>query len=294
MKASFHHYVWAFVLGAILLGLILPSPGLLIKPYLGYLLIALMTFSTFKIKLVDIKKAFLHKQVYLVVAITLLVTPLIAYFAKPLLDPLIFAGLILAAAIPAGVSIVFICDLCQGKPADALSITTLSHLLSILTIPLLLLLFVGQSVTVDIKVVIWSLIKFIVIPLIIAQLLRPILVKYPRFVFGFSTALLLIIIWGLVAPTQGFLISNLNSVILIFLIAVFCMLLTFLFGWFTGKNTQEKITYAVSASYKNFTLSTVIALSVFGELAALPSIVYTILNNLLFAILFFFVSRHQK
>ena len=126
MRYHLDHYIWVFIFGAILLGLLLPGPGLLFKPTLSYLLIALMTLSCLKIKVQDIKKAFLHKQVYLVVAITLFVTPLLAWFAKPFLDPLAFAGLILATAVPAGVSVVFICNLCHGLPSDALSITTLT------------------------------------------------------------------------------------------------------------------------------------------------------------------------
>ena len=223
MRYHLDHYIWVFIFGAILLGLLLPGPGLLFKPTLSYLLIALMTLSCLKIKVQDIKKAFLHKQVYLVVAITLFVTPLLAWFAKPFLDPLAFAGLILATAVPAGVSVVFICNLCHGLPSDALSITTLSHLLSIVTVPLLLLLFVGQSVSIDIIAVVSALLKFIAVPLILAQFIRPFITS-ARFVSAASTILIIFIIWGIVAPAQPFLTTQLNYVLLLSGISAACII----------------------------------------------------------------------
>lgn len=276
-------YVWAFVLAAVGLGLLVPGPGLLIKPYISYLLILLMTLSLLNITLTDIKNAFTHRRVYLVVALTLL-TPLLAWTAKPFLDPLSFAGLVLATAVPAGVSIVFICTLCKGNPADALSITSLSHVLSIITVPLLLLLLVGQAVPIDITAIITSLLTFILIPLILAQLARPLLKQYQPIVLPLSTTSLVLIIWGIVAPTRAHILSDIHAFLALSGIAVACMLAAFCIGWLIGKTKRNRITYSISASYKNYTLATVIALSVFGEVAALAAVSYTIFNNVLFAL----------
>ncbi len=277
-------YIWAGILGSIILGVILPGPGLLLNPSLGYLLIALMTFSCLNIKPSNIKKAFFHTEIYLVVLITLIVTPLMSLIAKPFIDSMAFAGLVLATAIPAGVSIVFISELLKGKPVDALSITTLSHILSIVTVPILLTLMAGKTVNLNTVNIFWALIKFVIIPLALAQILRPILSNYKKAIFIASTILLLLIIWGIIASVSLFLVMDFKQILVISGVVALCMMLSFLLGWLIGRNRKEKITYSMSASYKNFSLSTVIALSIFGEAGALASISYTILNNILFAI----------
>jgi len=51
----------------------------------------------------------------------------------------------------------------------------------------------------------------------------------------------------------------------------------------------------VSASYKNHTLSTVIALSLFGPTVALPSVIYAVVNNLfLIPMQFVFEEKEKK
>jgi len=283
-------YVWAFVLSAVLLGFFLPALELLLQPHITYLLIILMTLSLLNITLTDIRQSFQHRQVYLVVALTLL-TPLLAWFAKPVLDPLSFAGLILATSAPAGISIVFICNLCKGNPSDALSITTLSHLLSIITVPTLLWIMLGETIALDFAAIVLALVKFIAFPFILAQLLGPLLRKHDRIVLSVSTLSLILIVCGIVAPTQAYILENAHAFLLIAGAALICMLAAFITGWFIGKTKTERITYSISASYKNYTLATVIALNLFGELAALAAVAYTIFNNILFALVQF-ISKH--
>lgn len=289
MQISKH--VWLLIFAAILAGMLLPAPGTFLKPLLSYLLIGLMTFSCLQIKPADIKKALQHRQIYLVTAITLFATPILAWLAKPILDPIVFAGLILATAAPAGVSIVYISELFKGKTADALSITTLSHLLSIITIPAILLLFVGKSVPVSAYSILLSLLKFVIVPLFLAQVIRPFLAQKHKEVFTASTIMLLLIIWIIIAPIRGYITTHLTSITTIFIISAACITISFIFGWLTGKSYSEKITYSISASYKNYTLSTVIAFTVLGETAALASIAYTLFNNIIFAIADLYVIK---
>jgi len=275
-------HVWLIVLGAVVLGLLLPGPGLALKPHVSVLLLALMTLSLLSITLHDVRNAFQHKQVYMTVAISLLATPALAFFAKPLLTPAAFAGLLLAAAVPSGVAIVFLTRLVKGKTSQALSITTLAHLVSIATVPCILYIGLREIVSVDVWSVALALVKFIIVPLILAQLVRAFVPQ--KIVLPTSTALLVLIIWGLVAPTRELIMIDPWQFGTLAAITIVLMGAAFSIGWLIGKTRQEKATYSISASYKNYTLATVIALSVFGEHAALAAVAYAILNNILFAI----------
>lgn len=285
-----NEYVWASILGIIVLALIFPAPGILLKPYVGYLLILLMTLACLHITPKDIKTALTHKEVYLVVALVVLATPLLALLAKPFLHPEIFTGLLIATAVPAGISVAFISELFGGKPAEALSISTLSHLISIISMPTILFLCAKVTATTQIEPIVVALAKFVLIPLMLAQLLRKTLSKYTKHTSGISTVILLMIIWGIIAPTRDKLLTQFDQMVSVFIICAAIMTLAFFAGWLLGKNKKLKITYAISASYKNYALATVIALSTFGELAAFASISYTVLNNVMFAIAKFFIK----
>ncbi|MBI4146963.1 hypothetical protein HY489_06540 [Candidatus Woesearchaeota archaeon] len=281
-----HHlskYTWIFVITAILLGFVWPTPGILIKPAVSILLIGLMTLSFIKIKTADIIRAFTHARIYIIVLITLLITPLLAFLAKPFLAPEIFAGLIIATAVPAGVSVVFICTLCHGKPVDALNITALSHIISTITLPLLIWL-AGQEAHIQPSTLLFVLIKFIFLPLILAQVVSPVIEQRKALNFTLSTLLLIAIIWAIIAPTRAFIMAYPAQTVTVLLISGTCMLLPFALGWIIGRSPSEKITYSIAASYKNYALATVIAYSLLGEIGTLAPIAYTILNNILFAI----------
>lgn len=292
MDHHLSHYVWAFVLAAIVAGLLWPSPGLWLRPYLGIILICLMTLSCLRIGVREIKIAFLHKDIYLIVALTL-ATPLLVLLARPFLAPDVFGGLIIATAVPAGVSIVFICDMCHGSSAEALSITTLSHLLSIFTIPVFVRVVLGKVFAISWLSTFLLMLKFIALPLVIAQFLGP-LKRFPRFVWAASTVLLIAIIWAIVAPARRYLVMHTMSAVIVFAITIACIIVLFVIGWVLGRNLKEKITYSMSASYKNFTLSNVLAIQLFGEGAALAAIAYAILNSVLFAAIDWFVVRHER
>lgn len=87
-------FLWLIILGALALGFAWPGPGLLLKPYLSFLLIVLMFFSCLKIDLRGLKNLTKDWWVYLlVVALVFFVPALIFLPFKGLFENSVFVGL---------------------------------------------------------------------------------------------------------------------------------------------------------------------------------------------------------
>jgi len=93
----------------------------------------------------------------------------------------------------------------------------------------------------------------------------------------------MLLIWGIVAPATGLVLEYWKQVMVISIIVAIILIVEILVNIWFGRNKKEDITWAVVGTYKNFTLSSVIALSMFGPLAVLASVVYSILDNVILA-----------
>jgi len=290
-------FFWLIVLGAIALGFIWPVPGLLFQPYLMYLLMVMMFLSCLKINIKDMKMALPMWWRYLVLLVLIFILPTVLIFlCKSLFSPQIFIGLIIAAAVPSAVSVVFMSDLLGGEPAKALVASTLAHLVSPVITPLLVLIFAGQTISVNFWAMFILILKLVFVPLLLAQVVRyfnahEFFIKKVSFL---NTFLLLVLIWGIVAPAQSMVLNNLREVVVATVVVILVILVEIIISIWFGRTKKEDITWSVVDLYKNFTLSSVIALSMFGRLAVLGSVVYSIADNIMIVPLQWWAGRKKK
>jgi len=173
IKSFIKEYTWLIILIAIVFGFIFPQIGPLIKPYLIYLLMTLMFFSCLSIKVKDILVGLKnYKENFQILAVIHLLSPLILLLFKGYFSEEIFLGLILAASTSSGMSVIFLSQLYGGDGGKALVITSLSNILSPLTMPLLVFLFARTTIEVDSVAMGLTILKLVVIPLILATLIR--------------------------------------------------------------------------------------------------------------------------
>jgi len=137
MSFTKKYFAW-IVLASVAIGLLWPTPGIYIQPYNAVILMIMMFFSCLKIDLRELKKVKSDWWRYLVILSFSFIWPvLVAYLARGFFDKEVFVGLIIIAAVPSAVSVVFMADLLGGEPTKALVATTLAHLICpILTPPL--------------------------------------------------------------------------------------------------------------------------------------------------------------
>lgn len=293
---------WAVILSAIVFSFIVPSAGSYLKPYLNFLLGILMFLSCLDLNPREILKSLGDfKTLLLTVIIVYFISPTIIYLIKDYFSPEIFLGLIIAAALPAGRSSVFLSNIYGGIPVKALVSTSISNIISPIMVPLLVWLFARTTLHLDPIAMGTNIIWMVVIPLIIAYFFGKTTYgqKLNTYSPPLSTVIVFLIILGIISPIKNIIIQNPQLTLILLAIVSFLVIINFFLGFLIKKDLPSRITYGISCSYKNYTLGTLLSLSLFTPLVALPSIIYTIVNNLLLIPLQLFFNHsltpvHQK
>lgn len=276
---------WLVILIAIFISFGMPTFGTGLKPYLNIFLMILMFLSCLDIDLKEFVVALKDFKIQgLVLLIVHLVSPIIVLiFLRKFLSDEIFLGLILAAVIPAGRASVFLTKIYGGKPVTALVISSISNALSPITVPLLVWIFARTSIKINPVEMGVAILWLVAVPIAAAIFVRWIgWAKYlVKSASGLSVIFLFLIIIGIISPIRQVILDNIEKSM--WLVGMVMGLISFDFwlGWKLGKNQMDKITLAITSSYKNYTLGTLVALSLFNPVVALPSIIYTITNNLM-------------
>ena len=287
---------WLIVLLAIVLGFIWPKLGFFLAPAVIYLLMILMLFSVLDMSYRKVwEQLHDYKKTLATLSIVHLVGPLIALAAKPFVPEEIFLGLVLASVINAGVSIVFLSKLYGGLPSKALVVTAVSHIFSPIVVPFLVIVFAQTSIAIDPFSISKTIIQLVILPIVLSMLVRRSRFYKPMKKHGgyINIILLFLIIIGIITPIREIILTNVSRAVTVGLIVTLIVLVDFALGFALGKNNAERITYGASASYKNYVLSSVLALSLFGPVVALPAAMYAVVNNVLLAPLQFLCCRKK-
>ena len=289
-------YFWLIMLLAIALGFLWIKPGLIFKNYLTLILMIMMTLSCLKIDFKELKKIKKDWWRYLIILINIfLVSAFIIYLTRNLIDQNFYLGLLITVTVPCAISVVFMSTLLGGEPTKALTITTLAHLVAPVATPFLIWLFARQIIEVKFLAMFILILKLIVVPLILAQLIKLIKLdkKISKIVLPTNTILLSLLNWGTIAPVADFIINNSKTLIVPSIIITVLTIAQILFGIIFGRNKQEDVTWSITNFYRNTGLATVITISSFGTLASLGVVVYTVITNIIVAPLQWW-SSHRK
>lgn len=278
-------YFWLTILIGVLLAFIWPMPGLIIKSYLVYLLGLMMFLSCLKIELKDLGKIKNDWWRFLILMIFIFILPpTLTYLAKLFIikDEMIFVGMMLAAAVPCGISVVFISDILNGDPAKALTATTLAHLISPIITPAIVWFFAHKIIEVKFIDISILILKLVIIPLAAAQIIK--YLNWQKTLSKISGTvniyLLVLMLWGIMAPVRNLIMEKWQNSLLIVFVAIIIMLINAVLSAKFGRDKKEDITWMVVSTFKNFTLSSVIAMNMFGPVALLGSVAYGIVSNL--------------
>lgn len=282
------------VLASVAIGLLWPTPGIYIQPYNAAILMVMMFFSCLKIDLRELKNVKKDWWRYLVVLMFSFLWPvLVAYLARGFFDKEVFVGLIIVAAVPSAVSVVFMSDLLGGEPTKALVATTLAHLISPILTPFLVWLTTRTVIDVSFLDLFLLIAKLVLIPFVLAQIVRrfkwhEVLAKQSQTA---NTVLLVFLNWGIVAPASALAFEN--PLVVLFASIVVVIILAGVIPmdiWF-GRTHKEDVTWAVVNTYKNAGLASVIVLSVLSPVGLLGVIGYILVSNLAIVALQWWAAR---
>ncbi|MEK7172074.1 MAG: hypothetical protein AAB739_04150 [Patescibacteria group bacterium] len=291
-------YFWLIILISVALGLIWPAPAIPLKPYLSYLLMLMMFFTCLKIEIRGISHINKNILKYIFVLMMVFIVPtLIVFLFKNAVSKDIFIGLLVTAAVPSGISVIYVSDLLKGEPIKALTITTLAHLVSPVVTPALVWFFARQSIDVNFWDMMIVIIKLIVIPLVVAGIFR--VFKWHNFFAEKSTVvnmfLTIALIWGIIAPVQKLIFENLGQIVLPLIISVSILSAGIVLSVISGSTKQERITWIITNIMRNYTLASVIVLEMFGPVALLGSVIYMLVGHvILIPLQFIFSDRTHR
>jgi len=239
-------------------------------------------------KMTGIKKKYL---ITLTVFYTL-VYPLSAYllmhiifWLMPNVNPNLVAGMVILALSPIASSAPAFVGMCKGKVQLALVSVIYTFFLSLLVIPFGSQLILKHVVKVPIISLFYSLLIYIITPLIIGQITKYAVIKYKgiQTLENMKTPLDVLVLVGLF--TMVFIVFGINGVMIIrepqiILYGVVIMNLYFLLRWtfvyFTGIllkfPLEQNIAFTYSSTY-NMTISTAIGIATFGPMAAVGTVI---------------------
>lgn len=277
--------IWALV--SAVLGFVFPdifaALAFLIVPILGIIMFGMgMTLKTDDF--IEIIKRPKPVLIGLLAQFTLM--PLIAYLLTLVfqLDPLIAVGVILVGCCPGGTSSNVITFLAKGDVALSVAITSISTLLAPFLTPLLLNLFAGQLIDIDLANMMLTITKIVIVPIVLGIVFHKLLgdrVEFATAVLPMVSVLgISIIIAAVVAVSKA---TILDSGALVFMVVALHNMIGYTLGYtiarVLGFSERQRRAIMVEVGMQNSGLGAALAATYFNPVAALPSAIFSVWHN---------------
>jgi len=286
ISSVLHSYLFVATV-AIILGLFLPNIFQKLSGYTTIFLGIIFFLSSLKIDISSLKAEIRDwKVIFLVCAFILFVTPAIIYFLTLQIFPSLATAFLLLAVMPAGMTSPLLSEFVGGRQSLALVLTILTSLLAPLTVPFMVNLLAGETVSVDFFAMFKLLSLVIYIPFILAQAFtfvgHEVVERASPYFKTPSMILLGFLVASVVAKQSDYIIEKINMggdlfVYLGGLVVLFVSLHVmgyFLVFW---KSVEDRITITICVTYMNFTLAIEIANKFFPEPNVLLPVVLSVL-----------------
>jgi len=277
---------------ALFLGAMFPTISILFRPYMAFILMAILFIGFIKVNFSILKiEVFKWKyQLYLVV-MSLFVVPIINYFIAFILvklnwicEDFSIATLIVFAA-PTAASVPIFCILLKGHLERAVLSVVLTSLLIPITLPLICYLLLGKLIEVNpLKMAIFIFI-IVIIPFILSLLVRSYFTKTKQFISNYSSissiTLLFFVIFAGASGLKSQIMQSPWLAVKGLIFALLIYLITFVIGYSLSlkKTTVDKVTAAIVVTWTNVSLGILIIIQFF--LQSFPrAILYTLIMSI--------------
>ncbi|MBX3256752.1 MAG: bile acid:sodium symporter family protein [Chitinophagaceae bacterium] len=288
------------------------NPGLISTVLLPLALAIIMFGLGLSLQIVDFKRIFRNPKAVLTGSFTqLILLPALGFVIAALLlsgSPELAIGLIILAMCPGGPTANLITHLANGDTALCISLTAISSIVKIFTIPLMvnyaIQQYMGSSPGLHLDVV-SSILKIVTITIIPAALGMLVKARFPAFASGAQKPVKMLSAIFLVLVIVAAIIQEKDKIVESFTIAGPAALLLNIsgmtLGYFIPKilslPVSQRITISIETSIQNGTLAIAIAsspLMLNNSTMAIPAVVYSIIMFITAGIFVSFVSRKSK
>ncbi len=258
------------------------------KSWIVPLLMLVMLGMGLNLSWSDFRRVWSYRKLVLFgVGLQFLIMPLTAWLLSRSfgLSEELLIGMLLVGATAGGTASNVMAYLAKGDVALSVSMTIVSTLAAVVLLPLMTWLYLGQTVDVPALMMLETLFKIIVVPVLLGVLLHPLLKnkieKVAKFTSLFSMAAILFIIAIVVALNR----SNFTDLAALLVVAV---ILHNLVGLLSGYGLARVLGYdsiiartvAIEIAMQNSGLSVALALKFFGAASALPGAIFSLWHNI--------------
>ena len=222
------------------------------------------------------------------------VMPLLAFALSKLfaLDEALMVGVILVGCCPGGTASNVITYLAKGDLALSVGMTAVSTLLAPLLTPLLVLLFAGRAVDVNVVGMLLSILWVVILPIALGLLVRhlwPAVSQHASdYLPAISSLAICVIVMIVIAANAGRLLSGGAVVVAVVVLHNVCGLgLGYLIGWMLGLDKAKRRAISIEVGMQNSGLATSLAAIHFASMpmAAVPGAIFSVWHNISGAVL---------
>ena len=257
------------------------------RHWIVYLLGAVMFCMGASLTLDDFKRALANYWILLLgLCLQFVLMPLIAWQLSKIagIGIALTTGLLLVGSVPGGTASNVICYLSKGDVALSITLTAISTCLAIVATPLLVYLYLHQTIEIPVQKMMISIFYIVLLPVGIGVVLNryiPILIK-PVQTFGADISILVIcFIIAIIVALNRDNLTIVSPLLLALVLAhnVAGLAAGYVITWLLTRDQRVSKTIAIEVGMQNSGLAVALAVKFFTATAALPGALFSILHN---------------
>ncbi len=221
----------------------------------------------------------------------IILLPIIAFILVKLwpISPELAIGVMIIAAAPGGVTSNILTSFARGDVALSISLTAIISLLSVITVPFIILtsimLIENSGLDVDISLTNMAISMFLIVtvPVIIGMIFRKfasnVAIKFEPIAKKISAALFVIVLLGAILAEKDNVASYFAQAGLITLVLnVVMMIVAYYIAQLLASGTEQKKCITIECGLQNGTLAILVATSIFGGVMyVIPAATYSLI-----------------
>ena len=235
----------------------------------------------------------------------IILLPIIAFILVKLwpISPELAIGVMIIAAAPGGVTSNILTSFAKGDVALSISLTAIISLLSVITVPFIILTSLtliensGLDLNISLTNMAISMFLIVTVPVIIGVIFRKfasnVAIKFESIAKKISSVLFVIVLLGAILAEKDNVVSYFAQAGLITLVLnVVMMIVAYYIAQLLASGTQQKKCITIECGLQNGTLAIFVATSIFGGgIYVIPAATYSLIMFATSLIFVYFVRK---
>jgi len=235
----------------------------------------------------------------------IILLPVVAFLLVKIwpISPELAIGVMIIAAAPGGVTSNILTSFAKGDVALSISLTAIISLLSVITVPFILIsslnLLGSESIVRDISLVSMAMSMFLIVtvPVIIGMIFRKfaenIAIKFESITKKISVVLFIIVLLGAILAEKDNIVSYfVDAGFITLVLNILMMIIAFYIAQLLGTGTAQKKCIAIECGLQNGTLAIFVGTTLFGGGAfIIPAATYSLIMFVTSLVFVFLVRK---